>query len=157
VVALVAELERTAALLERVATQTKVRLAHKAQVVDNADGVVVDHIVVVGNSPDARPDLHRRLHRAAVGRAGGPPRRAGQPKTATSRRSVTQARMGHSSVAVTLDRYGHLFEGLDERIAAGLDAAGSQRLPTSSRNARATGTRLAVTVRACRGSSLWAP
>jgi integrase len=28
-----------------------------------------------------------------------------------------QERMGHSSVMVTLDRYGHLFEGLDERIA----------------------------------------
>jgi len=33
-----------------------------------------------------------------------------------------QERMGHSSVTVTLDRYGHLFEGLDERIAEGLDA-----------------------------------
>src|SRR3954467_2346645 len=33
-----------------------------------------------------------------------------------------QERMGHSSVMVTLDRYGHLFEGLDERIAEGLDA-----------------------------------
>src|SRR5207248_10546434 len=32
-----------------------------------------------------------------------------------------QERMGHSSVMVTLDRYGHLFEGLDERIADGLD------------------------------------
>jgi integrase len=32
-----------------------------------------------------------------------------------------QARMGHSSVQVTLDRYGHLFPELDERIAEGLD------------------------------------
>jgi hypothetical protein len=29
--------------------------------------------------------------------------------------------MGHSSITVTLDRYGHLFPGLDERIADGLD------------------------------------
>lgn len=32
-----------------------------------------------------------------------------------------QERMGHSSVTVTLDRYGHLYEGLDGPIADGLD------------------------------------
>jgi len=32
-----------------------------------------------------------------------------------------QERMGHSSVTVTLDRYGHLYDGLDQRIADGLD------------------------------------
>ena len=32
-----------------------------------------------------------------------------------------QERMGHSSVTVTLDRYGHLYEGLDGQIAEGLD------------------------------------
>jgi hypothetical protein len=31
--------------------------------------------------------------------------------------------MGHSSVTVTLDRYGHLYDGLDERIADGHDGA----------------------------------
>jgi IS5 family transposase len=84
--ALVAELERTAELVERVVAQTRVRLAggvpdgstrvvslhdadarpiakgrlgkpvefgYKAQVVDNADGVVLDHGVVMGNPPDA--------------------------------------------------------------------------------------------------------
>ncbi len=84
--ALVAELERTAELVERVVAQTRVRLGggvpdgstrvvslhdadarpiakgrlgkpvevgHKAQVVDNADGVVLDHTVVVGNLTDA--------------------------------------------------------------------------------------------------------
>ena len=30
--------------------------------------------------------------------------------------------MGHSSVQVTLDRYGHLFPELDAAIATGLDA-----------------------------------
>ncbi len=30
-----------------------------------------------------------------------------------------QVRMGHSSINVTLDRYGHLFPELDEAIAAG--------------------------------------
>ena len=34
---------------------------------------------------------------------------------------VIQTRLGHSSIQVTLDRYGHLFEGLDEAAAARLD------------------------------------
>lgn len=34
---------------------------------------------------------------------------------------LLQERMGHSSVIVTLDRYGHLFDGLDMQIADGLD------------------------------------
>jgi integrase len=33
-----------------------------------------------------------------------------------------QARMGHASIQVTLDRYGHLFPEMDEQLAAGLDA-----------------------------------
>jgi integrase len=32
-----------------------------------------------------------------------------------------QERMGHNSITVTLDRYGHLYEGLDNAIADGLD------------------------------------
>lgn len=32
-----------------------------------------------------------------------------------------QERMGHSSVTVTLDRYGHLYDGLDGQIADALD------------------------------------
>jgi integrase len=34
---------------------------------------------------------------------------------------VIQTRLGHSSIKVTLDQYGHLFEGLDEAAAARLD------------------------------------
>ena len=33
------------------------------------------------------------------------------------------ARMGHSSIAVTMDRYGHLFPSLDEELSDGLDSA----------------------------------
>jgi transposase, IS5 family len=84
--ALVADLERTAELVERIAAQTRVRLSgeipdgstrvvslhdadarpiakgrlgkpvefgYKAQVTDNVDGIVIDHIVVKGNPPDA--------------------------------------------------------------------------------------------------------
>jgi integrase len=40
-----------------------------------------------------------------------------------------QTRMGHSSINVTLDRYGHLFPELDESIAAGF----SERLQTAIR------------------------
>ena len=47
-----------------------------------------------------------------------------------------QARMGHSSIQVTLDRYGHLFPALDQQIATGLDgtyrrAAAERRDPST--------------------------
>jgi transposase, IS5 family len=103
--ALVAELERTATLIERVAVQTRVRLAgevpdgssrivslhdpdarpiakgrlgrpvefgYKAQVVDNVDGIVVDHALHVGNPPDA-PLLVPAIARI-IGRFGRAPR-----------------------------------------------------------------------------------
>ena len=50
-----------------------------------------------------------------------------------------QERMGHSSVQVTLDRYGHLFPGLDERIADGLDALYRQTNADYSRTNRGLG------------------
>ncbi len=46
---------------------------------------------------------------------------------------VIQAQLGHSSVQLTLDTYGHLFEGLDEAAADRLDAAHSR--PTNAANA----------------------
>ena len=41
-----------------------------------------------------------------------------------------QARLGHSSIEVTFDRYGHLMPGLDEQLASGIDqlVASSQSL-----------------------------
>ena len=47
---------------------------------------------------------------------------------------VIQTRLGHSSIKVTLDRYGHLFEGLDEAAAARLDEMLASSLPEQSRN-----------------------
>ena len=44
--------------------------------------------------------------------------------------------MGHSSITVTLDRYGHLFPGLDERIADGLDDTLRHSLPVTPRSER---------------------
>ncbi len=40
---------------------------------------------------------------------------------------LIQATLGHSSITVTLDRYGHLFEGLGEELAERLDAAARVR------------------------------
>lgn len=40
-----------------------------------------------------------------------------------------QARMGHSSIQVTLDRYGHLFPDIDTSLAAGLDGMRSDATP----------------------------
>jgi site-specific recombinase XerD len=33
-----------------------------------------------------------------------------------------QERLGHSTIRITFDRYGHLFPGLDERLREGLEA-----------------------------------
>jgi IS5 family transposase len=103
--ALIAELERTATIVERIAAQTRVRLSgetpdgstrivslhdpdarpiakgrlgrpvefgYKAQVVDNVDGIVVDHSLHVGNPPDA-PMLVPAIARV-IGRFGRAPR-----------------------------------------------------------------------------------
>jgi len=47
---------------------------------------------------------------------------------------VIQTRLGHSSIQVTLDRYGHLFEGLDEAAAARLNETLAISVPEHSRN-----------------------
>lgn len=103
--ALLAELERTAELVERIAAQTRLRISgitpdgstrivslhdpdarpiakgrlgrpvefgYKAQVVDNADGIVIDHSVHKGNPPDA-PQLVPAIARI-VARFGRAPR-----------------------------------------------------------------------------------
>lgn len=46
---------------------------------------------------------------------------------------VIQLRLGHSSIQVTLDTYGHLFEGIDEAAAKRLDAIFLRTLADSSR------------------------
>lgn len=42
-----------------------------------------------------------------------------------------QARMGHASISITLDRYGHLFDSIDQSLAGDLDAL--RRLSTTSK------------------------
>jgi IS5 family transposase len=137
--ALVAELERSAELLEAIAAQTRVRLSgevpdgstrvvslhdtdarpiakgrlgkpvefgYKAQVVDNADGIVVDHHVVKGNPPDA-PMLVPAMARIA-------------------------APFGKVPRAVTADR-GYGEAGVD----AGLEAMGVKKVVSPARASRA--------------------
>ena len=49
-----------------------------------------------------------------------------------------QARLGHGSIAVTMDCYGHLMDGLDDQIAVRLDArAEAAALPAWSGAPRA--------------------
>jgi integrase len=35
---------------------------------------------------------------------------------------VIQERLGHASIAITMDRYGHLLPALDEVVVTGLEA-----------------------------------
>ncbi len=52
---------------------------------------------------------------------------------------VIQAHLGHSSIRVTLDRYGHLFPGLDDALADGLDALHGEAVRNVSRPGRGLG------------------
>ncbi len=52
---------------------------------------------------------------------------------------VIQLRLGHSSIQVTLDTYGHLFEGLDQAAAERLDAALARTPADSSRTLGVSG------------------
>jgi integrase len=45
---------------------------------------------------------------------------------------LISARLGHSSITITLDRYGHLFPSMEEALAKALDAAYSDVEPTAS-------------------------
>jgi len=44
-----------------------------------------------------------------------------------------QTRLGHGSIAVTMDRYGHLMDGLDDQIALHLDARARSAVPPKRR------------------------
>jgi len=45
---------------------------------------------------------------------------------------LIQARLGHSSITVTLDRYGHLFPSVEEALAEQLDAVFAAAAPSSN-------------------------
>jgi len=54
--------------------------------------------------------------------------------------SVLKERLGHKSITTTLDRYGHLYDGLDQEAAATLDAARAEAV--ASTGSRAASVRL---------------
>ncbi len=47
-------------------------------------------------------------------------------------------RLGHSSIQVTLDRYGHLFPSLDETLTDGLEATYRMSLSATRAGARSS-------------------
>jgi transposase-like protein len=61
----------------------------------------------------------RAVRRAAPRRA---PRAVLDRRRPRGRRDRRRARLGHASVAITLDRYGHLFPGNEQQAAGSLDA-----------------------------------
>ena len=51
-------------------------------------------------------------------------------------------RLGHSSIKVTLDTYGHLFPALDEALTEGLDKQFQNAISNDARPARTSAVRL---------------
>ncbi len=99
-----------------------------------------------------------RIWRAAVAASVGPPCRIHDLRhthaawliAAGEHPKTIQTRLGHSSIQVTIDRYGHLMDGLDERTADRLDeiagfsrgpAAAQAPAPTDSENDKTPATR----------------
>jgi integrase len=115
---------RTVDLPAFLCTMLEAQLAERSQ--PGPDGLVF--VNTRGNSPHAssfssqtwlkarlavgRPDLRwHDLRHAAVALAIG---QGAHPK-------AIQERMGHASITITLDRYGHLFPALGRQVADGLD------------------------------------
>ena len=90
-------------------------------------------------TPMRRSNFRRRAWSMATGRAGLDGLRFHDLRHTAVALAIAQGahakaiqeRMGHSSVTVTLDRYGHLLPALDERIADGLEEA--RRLAVAAR------------------------
>ena len=55
-----------------------------------------------------------------------------------------QTRLGHGSISVTMDRYGHLMDGLDDQIAARLDARAVAVAPPARPEASGAGRAVAL-------------
>jgi integrase len=101
---------------------------HLAQWPPGADGFV---FTAPEGGPLRRTNFRRRTWLPAVRASVGEPFRfhdlrhthAAMLIAQGEHPKVIQLRLGHSSIQVTLDTYGHLFEGLDEAAADRLDAA----------------------------------
>jgi integrase len=78
-----------------------------------------------------------RIWRKAVAKSVGPPCRIHDLRHTHAAWLIAdgehpkaiQTRLGHGSIAVTMDRYGHLMDGLDDQIALHLDARARAAAP----------------------------
>ncbi len=78
-----------------------------------------------------------RIWRKAVAESVGPPCRVHDLRHTHAAWLIAdgehpkaiQTRLGHGSISVTMDRYGHLMDGLDDQIAAHLDARAESVAP----------------------------
>lgn len=86
-----------------------------------------------------------RIWRKAVAESVGPPCRVHDLRHTHAAWLIAdgehpkaiQTRLGHGSIAVTMDRYGHLMDGLDDQIALHLDAgARAAEIPTRGERTR---------------------
>jgi integrase len=119
---------RTISLPEFVAD----RLDHHIQSFPSTDGLVFSG---VGGGPIRKSWIPRHF-KPAVARAGLQPFRwhdlrhtsASLAISVGAHPKVIQVRLGHSSIQVTLDTYGHLFDNIDAALAADLDRLASDAL-----------------------------
>jgi integrase len=82
-----------------------------------------------------------RIWRKAVAESVGPPCRVHDLRHTHAAWLIAdgehpkaiQTRLGHGSIAVTMDRYGHLMDGLDDQIAFHLDARARSAAPLKRR------------------------
>ena len=78
-----------------------------------------------------------RIWRKAVAESVGPPCRVHDLRHTHAARLIAdgehpkaiQTPIGHGSISVTMDRYGHLMDGLDDQTAARLDARADSVAP----------------------------
>ena len=126
---------RTVALPEFVVDAIAVRLSANPA---TANGLV---FTSAEGLPLRRTNFGRRVWRPAVDASVGQPMRTHDLRHSHVAILIAQAehpktiaaRLGHTSVKQVLDRYGHVFEGLDLAAADGLNAAFLQRRADSAR------------------------
>jgi integrase len=115
---------RTVTLPEFVATELKVHV--ETLNLQDDDSLV---FCTRNGTPLQAPSFRTNIFRRALDKAGLPPIRVHDLRhtsvslaiAAGANPKLSQARAGHSSIGIHLDRYGHLFPGADEAVAQALD------------------------------------
>lgn len=115
-------------LAEDLAAQIESRTDPRAFVFPSPDGRVLNH-----------KNFYRRMFRPAIADSGLPSETRFHDLRHTcaalcislgAHPKAIQERLGHSSITVTLDRYGHLFPKLDETLTSRLDELQRSAAPT---------------------------